>query len=161
ALCFYREMMSLRDVIDSDWNQIYKLIEDNMLNMQIELGLKWDRESIIRHYKSKSVIVEVKRDHISGFIAYHQNEDVHFIDSLQVAQGYQNRLAGYRLLKSSLLKTSALPMVQKVRCCVFENNAAKEQYFSVGFRELSRSKGVLTLEMPMKQLIKRLRLAKT
>ncbi|HAS8304274.1 TPA: GNAT family N-acetyltransferase, partial [Vibrio vulnificus] len=90
-------MMSLRDVIDSDWNQIYELIEDNMLNMQIELGLKWDRESIIRHYKSKSVIVEVKRDHISGFIAYHQNEDVHFIDSLQVTQGYQNRLAGYRL----------------------------------------------------------------
>ncbi|MGR3132332.1 hypothetical protein ABMX79_21135 [Vibrio vulnificus] len=37
--------MSLRDVIDSDWNQIYELIEDNMLNMQIELGLKWDRES--------------------------------------------------------------------------------------------------------------------
>ncbi len=31
--------MSLRDVIDSDWNQIYELIEDNMLNMQIELGL--------------------------------------------------------------------------------------------------------------------------
>ncbi|TOC20198.1 GNAT family N-acetyltransferase, partial [Vibrio parahaemolyticus] len=29
--------MNLRDVIDSDWNQIYELIEDNMLNMQIEL----------------------------------------------------------------------------------------------------------------------------
>ncbi|NAW65046.1 GNAT family N-acetyltransferase, partial [Photobacterium halotolerans] len=100
-------------------------------------------------------------NHISGFIAYHQNDGVHFIDSLQVAKEYQNRLVGFRLLKASLLKANVASRVQKVRCCVFENNDAKELYFSVGFRELSRSEGILTLEIPIKQLFKRLRLAKT
>lgn len=50
--------MILRDVRDLDWNQVYELIEANMLEMQIALGLKWDRESIINHFKSKSVIIE-------------------------------------------------------------------------------------------------------
>lgn len=153
--------MILRDVRDLDWNQVYELIEANMLEMQIALGLKWDRESIVNHFKSKSVIVEEQSSNISGFIAYHHNDDVLFIDSLQVTQQYQSRLVGFRLLKAILLKISASSKVQKVRCCVFDNNAAKELYFSVGFRKISRSEGVLTLEMPIKQLVKRFRLAKT
>ena len=153
--------MILRDVRDLDWNQVYELIEANMLEMQIALGLKWDRESIINHFKSKSVIIEEQSNNISGFIAYHQNDDVHFIDSLQVTQQYQNRLVGFRLLKATLLKASASSKVQKVRCCVFDNNDAKELYFSIGFRELSRSEGILTLEIPIKQLVKRLKLVKT
>lgn len=153
--------MGIRDVIDSDWKQVYQLMEDNMLEMQSALGLKWNQKSIINHYKSKSVIVEEQNSNISGFIAYHHNDYVQFIDSLQVAKEYQNRLVGFRLLRTVLLKAISSPKIQTLRCCVFENNPAQALYFSVGFHELNRGEGILTLEVPIEKLVQRLKLAKT
>ncbi|NRF32115.1 GNAT family N-acetyltransferase [Vibrio coralliilyticus] len=150
--------MKIREIHESDWDQVYQLMEDNMLEMQLELELKWDGEAILNFYKRKSVIV-IEQDHnILGFIAFHQSDDFHFIDSLQVAKQHQNRLLGGRLLKASLLHTQSLSKVKNVRCCVFENNPAESLYYAAGFQELSRTNGVLTLEAPLSQLAKRLRL---
>ena len=45
-------MMKIRQVSSADWDHIYQLIEVNMFSMQQELGLDWNRESIIKHYMS-------------------------------------------------------------------------------------------------------------
>ena len=154
----FGEIMIIRDIHEADWKQVYQLMEDNMLEMQLELGLKWDGEAILNFYKRKSVIVIEQDNNILGFIAFHQSDDFHFIDSLQVAKQHQNGLLGGRLLKASLLQTNLLPKVKNVRCCVFENNPAESLYYSAGFQELSRTNGVLTLEVPLSQLVRRLRL---
>lgn len=150
--------MKIRAICDSDWNQVYQLIEDNMFDMQLSLGLKWDRESIITHFKKQSLLVAEHKNRLSGFIAYHQTDNAHFIDSLQVAQQYQHKLLGYRLVKTMLAHTSSSPTGQYIRCCVFENNPAKQLYFSAGFEEVSRSEGILRLQIVKDQLVKRFKL---
>lgn len=141
---------------ESDWPDVYQLIEDNMFEMQRALGLKWHRDNIIRYFKNRSILVATDRNKFSGFIAFHQIDDYHFIDSLQVAKEDQNGLVGFRLLKASLLRVATSPEIQKICCCVFDNNtAAKQMYFSVGFTELSRSDGILKIEIPVSHLTER------
>ncbi|WP_249185315.1 GNAT family N-acetyltransferase [Moritella sp. 5] len=152
-------MVKIRQVSSVDWEHIYQLIEANMFSMQQELGLDWNRESIIKHYRSKTVLVAESGCHVIGFIAYDVSTNNQTIHSLQISREYQNGLCGYRLLKAVL--TTELDYVDhdsQVSCCVFENNVAKEQYFSLGFKEVNRNKGVLNLEIKRQRLLERLRL---
>ena len=73
----FGEIMIIRDIHEADWKQVYQLMEDNMLEMQLELGLKWDGEAILNFYKRKSVIVIEQDNNILGFIAFHQSDDFH------------------------------------------------------------------------------------
>ncbi|SQD76844.1 GNAT family N-acetyltransferase [Moritella yayanosii] len=153
--------MRIRQAVSADWDHIYQLIEDNMFLMQQELGLDWNRESIIQHYMSKSVLVGKLGGYVIGFIAYDMSVHNHVIHSLQISREYQNGLCGFRLLKAMLTTEQNFSGKDtQVLCSVFENNAAKEQYFSIGFKEVSRSKGVLSLAIKRDQLFKRLRLGK-
>jgi N-acetylglutamate synthase-like GNAT family acetyltransferase len=151
--------MKIRKVSSEDWEHIYQLIEANMFSMQQELGLDWNRESIIKHFMSKTVLVAESGRHVIGFIAYDVSINNQTIHSLQISREYQNGLCGYRLLKAVL--TTELDYVEHdplVLCCVFENNVAKNQYFSLGFKEVNRNKGVLNLEVKRQRLLERLRL---
>ncbi|WP_157532724.1 GNAT family N-acetyltransferase [Moritella dasanensis] len=152
-------MMKIRQVSSLDWEHIYQLIEDNMFSMQEELGLDWNRESIIKHYMSKSVLVGEYGRHIIGFIAYDVSVNNQMIHSLQISREYQNGLCGFRLLKAVLTKEQAnFDENAQVLCRVFDNNVAKEQYFSLGFKEAGRNKGVLNLKINRHQLLERLKL---
>ena len=152
-------MMKIRQVSSADWDHIYQLIEVNMFSMQQELGLDWNRESIIKHYMSKTVLVGESGSHVVGFIAYDVSANNQTIHSLQISREYQNGLCGFRLLKAVLTKEQDdFDNDTQVSCCVFENNEVKEQYFSLGFKEVGRNKGVLSLEIKRHQLLERLRL---
>lgn len=152
-------MMKIRQVSSADWDHIYQLIEVNMFSMQQELGLDWNRESIIKHCMSKTVLVGESGRHVVGFIAYDVSTNNQTIHSLQISREYQNGLCGFRLLKAVLTtEPDYFDHDSHVSCCVFENNVAKAQYFSLGFKEVGRHKGVLSLEIKRQQLLKRLRL---
>lgn len=128
-----------------------------MFAMQRELGLDWHRDGIIKHYMKKSVLVGESEEKIIGFIAYDVSGNDQMIHSLQIADVHQNGLYGFRLLKAALKKEQVNETKNAVvACCVFENNAAQKQYYSLGFREVSRDKGVLRLEVKRRQLLERL-----
>ncbi len=148
--------LKIRVASDGDWTNIYQLIEDNMLQMQLELNLDWKRDSIVSHYQSKSVLVAELGQQVVGFIAFHLSENVLYIDSLQVVKTLQNRLLGYRLIKAMLGYLSAKQDIVSIRCCVFENNPAQKQYFAAGFKQLQRKDGILTLEADLESLLSKL-----
>ncbi|KXO12694.1 hypothetical protein AKG98_3889 [Moritella sp. JT01] len=151
--------MKIRQVSSVDWDHIYQLIEANMFSMQQALGLDWNRESIIKHYMSKTVLVAESGCHVIGFIAYDVSTNNQTIHSLQISREYQNGLCGFRLLKAVLTtEQDYVDHDSQLSCCVFENNVAKYQYFSLGFKEVDRNKGVLSLEIKRHQLLERLRL---
>lgn len=152
-------MMKIRQASNLDWEHIYQLIEDNMFSMQEALGLDWNRESIIKHYMSKSVLLGESGGHIIGFIAYDVSANNQIIHSLQIHREYQNGLCGFRLLKAALIKEQInCDENAQVLCRVFENNDAKEQYFSLGFQEMARYRGVLDLKVNRYQLLDRLKI---
>lgn len=133
-------------------------MQENMQTMHIELGLAWEKESIKKHYMSKPSIIGEVNSKVCGFISYELSINRQMIHTLQVSKQYQNKMCGYRLLSAALIKgqnTCAEESV--VACCVFENNVAQSQYVALGFKEVGRNKGVLSLEISRRYLLERMK----
>ena len=152
--------MLIREAQQNDWPEIYQLIESNMQAMQLALGLPWDKSSILDYFMSKDVLISVKDNALCGFIAYEIRPERQIIHSLQIVAEHQNGFLGYRLFKAAFIKGNTTSLAEaEVSCRVFENNHAQQQYFSLGFKEISRDKGILALTMPRQQLMQKLKLS--
>ena len=152
--------MLIREAQKNDWPEIYQLIENNMQAMQLALGLAWNKASILDYFMSKDVLVSIKDKALCGFIAYELRPERQIIHSLQIVAEHQNGLLGYRLFKAAFIKGNATSLIEaEVSCRVFENNHAQQQYFALGFKEISKEKGILALTIPRHKLIKKLKLS--
>ena len=150
--------MKIREAKPSDWPNIYRLMQENMQAMQTELGLEWDKEAIQEHYRSKLSLIGEVNHKICGFISYEVSMNKQMIHTLQIPKLYQNKLYGYRLLSAALINgTDTCSQDSVVACCVFENNIAQSQYFALGFKEVARSNGILSLEIPRSRLLERMK----
>ncbi len=141
-------MFKINKADDSDFESLYELIYQNMYQLQSELGLPWNAEGIKCHYRAKDNWVIKDDDTIVAGYSIEANENCIFIHSLQIAKSEQGGLLGYRAFKH-IMKEANLLRVPYIKCCVFNNNNAKEMYSSVGFKELNESNGILELQLDL------------
>ena len=160
ALCAYTNhqesiMIKIRNAEDSDYPEIFSIMKENMFSLQSGIGIEWNDERIQSHYRRKANLVVIDKGILTGFAFYELFEKEIFIHTLQVLREKQNSIIGYRLFRK-LIQEASCNNLRFVRCCVFENNKAKEMYYRIGFKELSRENSILKLELDLKKIDKRL-----
>jgi len=141
-------VFSIRKAKDSDFDVMFDLMCQNMRQLQLNLGLSWDDESIKKHYVEKDNWIVTIDEKIVGFASFESQEEGLFVHTLQIEKSYQNRMIGYKVFKL-LVKEARLKGLRYIYCCVFSNNKAKEMYSSLGFQKISEANGVLELELDL------------
>ena len=148
-------MIKIRKAQDSEYPEIFSIMKENMFALQSELGIEWNEDKLKSHYRRKANLVVIDKGILTGFVFYELLEKIIFIHTLQILQEKQNSILGYSLFRN-LIQEASRNNLRFIRCCVFKNNKAKEIYYRLGFKELSRENGILKLELDLKQIDKRL-----
>ncbi|ROR97895.1 acetyltransferase (GNAT) family protein [Sinobacterium caligoides] len=142
-------MFTITKADDLGFESLYELIYQNMYQLQSELGLAWNTENIKNHYRKKdNWLLKIDEVIVGGF-SIEAMENCLFIHSLQIAETEQGGTLGYRAFKHIIKQAHSL-QASFIKCCVFDNNKAKELYSSIGFEQLNISKGILELQLDLK-----------
>ena len=148
-------MIKIRKAQDAEYPEIFSMMKDNMFGLQSELGIEWNDDKLQTHYRRKANLVVIDKGILTGFVFYELFAKGVFIHTFQILQEKQNLILGYILFRK-LIQETTRNNLRFVRCCVFENNKAKEIYNRIGFKELSRDNNILKLELDLNQVDKKL-----
>ncbi|UCH32416.1 MAG: GNAT family N-acetyltransferase [Candidatus Bathyarchaeota archaeon] len=141
-----KNRINLRDKTEEDYDFIYNILRENMLERYIKHWGGWSDEEFNKGYGRGIVkIVEQEGEKI-GFLHYEILSDHLYILNIQLKSSVQGRGIGTFLMKV-LEKETKKNALSKIRLLVFKDNPALKFYKSLGYiKEIENREASLVLE---------------
>lgn len=135
----------LRNAIDEDFEFIFSLLKDNMLESFNRNWGSWNDKSFKENYHKEHIrIIEYQNVNI-GYVDFKFKIDCGYLNSIQLSKKFQNRGIGtyiMKLLEEETLNKNLLRICLKV----FKDNLAVKLYQKLGYKPISEDTSSFIME---------------
>ncbi|MGV8162152.1 MAG: GNAT family N-acetyltransferase [Candidatus Nanoarchaeia archaeon] len=135
----------LRHAEDKDYNFIYNLLRENMLDAFIKNWGEWNDKSFEENYRKENIrIIDFENSSI-GYIDFKFKSDCGYVNNIQILAKFRGKGIGTQIMP--LLEDETLRHgLKKIRLKVFKDNKAIKLYESLGYASISEDDTSLIME---------------